>query len=245
MGFNRHLIPTTQIPKDWPKEAAVCGFLFVPRTPEEEVAQELRDFVSSAERPPVYLGFGSMPAPNPKALLQAAIQVVKQLDCWAVLCAGWTSLSDLIEYEKDSSSSPPGTTSSKGKVIVPKRLLIIKAAPHDWLFPRCSAIVHHCGVGTTGAALRSGSPSVPCPVMLDQPFFGSQLHNLGVGTEPIPFPDLTLPKLLNALRIATTNPQMKERAVNIARDIEEEEKVRGVRHVVNMLESGKPLSFWK
>ena len=44
-------------------------------------------------------------------------------------------------------------------------------ASHQWLFPRCSCVVHHGGLGTTQAALRAGVPSVITPV------FGDQFHN--------------------------------------------------------------------
>ncbi|WP_371786536.1 glycosyltransferase [Streptosporangium subroseum] len=42
-------------------------------------------------------------------------------------------------------------------------------APHDWLFPRMAAIVHHGGSDTTSAALASGRPQVICPFVADQP----------------------------------------------------------------------------
>ena len=35
--------------------------------------------------------------------------------------------------------------------------------PHDWLFPRVAAVVHHAGAGTTAAGLRAGVPAVPVP----------------------------------------------------------------------------------
>lgn len=40
--------------------------------------------------------------------------------------------------------------------------------PHEWVFPRCKATVHHGGSGTTHAALRAGIPTVITPVFLDQ-----------------------------------------------------------------------------
>ena len=46
--------------------------------------------------------------------------------------------------------------------------LFVQSAPHDWLFPKCSAIVHHGVVGTTAAALRSGALSVVLPCAFDQ-----------------------------------------------------------------------------
>ena len=39
---------------------------------------------------------------------------------------------------------------------VPDNVLLIGPAPHDWLFPRCSAVVHHGGAGTTAMGLYCG-----------------------------------------------------------------------------------------
>jgi hypothetical protein len=50
------------------------GFAFVPDAKEGDVDPELRRFVAAGE-PPVYLGFGSMPAPDPKKLVQMAAEV--------------------------------------------------------------------------------------------------------------------------------------------------------------------------
>lgn len=38
--------------------------------------------------------------------------------------------------------------------------------PHEWLFPRVAAVVHHGGAGTTACGLRNGKPT------LIVPFFG-------------------------------------------------------------------------
>ncbi|MFJ5116518.1 nucleotide disphospho-sugar-binding domain-containing protein [Kitasatospora sp. NPDC088548] len=42
--------------------------------------------------------------------------------------------------------------------------------PHHWLFPRTAAVIHHAGAGTTAAALRAGTPTIPIPAQLDAPF---------------------------------------------------------------------------
>lgn len=35
--------------------------------------------------------------------------------------------------------------------------LLEQACPHDWLFPRCAAVVHHGDAGTTAAGLKAGA----------------------------------------------------------------------------------------
>jgi hypothetical protein len=38
---------------------------------------------------------------------------------------------------------------------IPKTVHVIESATHDWLFPQMSAVVHHCGAGTTAAGVRT------------------------------------------------------------------------------------------
>jgi hypothetical protein len=72
---------------------------------------------------PLYLGFGSMPAPDPKALLQLAVEVVQQTGRRTVLVAGWSELDGLLG-------------GGEGRVEVPEGLMVVPHAPHDWLLPR-------------------------------------------------------------------------------------------------------------
>lgn len=86
------------------------------------------------------------------------------------------------------------------------------APPHEWLFPRVSAVVHHGGAGTTGAALRAGVPAVVVPFTMDLPFWGSRVEALGVGPESIPRRGLSREALARALHCAVTNEAMCARA---------------------------------
>merc|ERR1719424_1490649 len=49
-----------------------------------------------------------------------------------------------------------------------EKILFVRTAPHEWLFPRCAVSVHHGGSGTTAVALRSGKPTIITPCFLDQ-----------------------------------------------------------------------------
>jgi hypothetical protein len=48
-------------------------------------------------------------------------------------------------------------------------ILVVGDLPHEWLFPRTAAVVHHAGAGTTAAGLRAGVPTVAVPALVDQP----------------------------------------------------------------------------
>jgi UDP:flavonoid glycosyltransferase YjiC (YdhE family) len=62
-----------------------------------------------------------------------------------------------------------------------------------------SAAALRAGAGTSAAALRAGAPAVPVPVAADQPFWAGRLAALGAATEPIPFRELTVERLADAL----------------------------------------------
>jgi sterol 3beta-glucosyltransferase len=183
--------PFGRKPADYPSFIQMHGFIFVPNTEESKVDPALVSFLQSDPlatssenmRPVIYLGFGSMPAPNPLELLRVAVHTCNLISCRAVLVAGWTEL--------DSSDCQAMLAEANAT----STLLVTKAAPHDWLFPRMKCIVHHCGVGTMAAALRSGIPQVPCPVMLDQPFNATTVVRLGCAPGVMPFSKLTAQKL--------------------------------------------------
>lgn len=121
---------------------------------------ELAAFLHSEERP-LYVGFGSLKGPQVAYALESVLRAY----------AG--------TYRIVLSAHPSITTE------LPKSVLRVTGVPHDWLFPRCGALVHHCGAGTTHAAARSGVPSVPVPFTLDQRFWADRLHQLGVASSPV------------------------------------------------------------
>ncbi|MFF1799410.1 glycosyltransferase, partial [Kitasatospora sp. NPDC058263] len=102
-------------------------------------------------------------------------------------------------------------------------VLAIGDVPHDWLFPRTAAVVHHAGAGTTGAGLRAGVPAVPVPVMADQPFWADRLHRLGVAPLVLPFEELSAEALGTAITACTTEPVHRSRAAELARRIATED----------------------
>ena len=65
-----------------------------------------------------------------------------------------------------------------GGVSIPSNVFILGNVPHDWLFEKVSAVVHHGGAGTTAIGLKKGCPTVVVPFFGDQPFWG-RLHFSG------------------------------------------------------------------
>ena len=89
---------------------------------------------------------------------------------------------------------------------LPDSVFPVESVPHEWLFPRVAAAVHHGGAGTTAAALRAGIPSVVVPYFYDQFFWGHRLHELGVASRPISQKHLTSDGLAAAISDVVGSP---------------------------------------
>jgi sterol 3beta-glucosyltransferase len=115
---------------------------------------------------------------------------------------------------------------------LPENVFMVDSVPHDWLFPQVAAVVHHGGAGTTGAGLRAGKPTLICPFMADQPFWGRLVQQLGVGPKPIPQWQLTAEGLADALKTAVQDETMQQRAAELGEKIRAEDGVARAVEIV-------------
>lgn len=187
-------------PDDWPSTISVTGAWRLPASADWRPDPALQAFLDAGE-PPVYVGFGSMPAFSGTQALMDAL------------------LTGLAGYRVILAAGSTGEEPASDDVFV------TGFVPHDWLFPRCAAIVHHCGAGTTHAALASGTPSIPVPFTLDQPFWARRLESLGVASPPLE-PRRPDPDAVRAALAAVQTNRVRERAMALARQIAVEDGVR-------------------
>lgn len=103
----------------------------------------------------------------------------------------------------------------------PDNVYMLENTPHDWLFPKCSAVVHHGGAGTTAIGLKCGKPTLIAPFFGDQQFWGPMIGEAGAGGKPVPYKELTSDKLAEGIQECLTN-EAREAAQNIAKNIERE-----------------------
>ncbi len=196
-AFSEHVLPR---PNDWPDHAHVTGCWFLDERDQWEAPAELRRFLDDGA-PPLYVGFGSMGGAQAEARTAAVLKAVSLSRQRAVLASGWGGLN---------------VASSRGDI------LALHDAPHDWLFPRMNAVVHHGGAGSTMAGLRAGKATVICPFLGDQPFWGTVVHRVGVGPEPLPQKSLTAERLAEAIG-AALDPAVRARAQAVGQRIRDED----------------------
>jgi UDP:flavonoid glycosyltransferase YjiC (YdhE family) len=73
----------------------------------------------------------------------------------------------------------PGEAAALSRT-VPANVFVAGYAPYSTVMPRCAAIVHQGGIGTTAQALRSGRPMVVVPWAYDQADNAHRAQRLGV-----------------------------------------------------------------
>ena len=64
---------------------------------------------------------------------------------------------------------------------LPPDVLALDYTPFSLVYPRCAALIHHGGIGTTAQGLRAGVPALIVPWGADQFFNGGQVARIGAG----------------------------------------------------------------
>ncbi|MCR8578666.1 glycosyltransferase [Streptomyces sp. Isolate_219] len=196
-GFSEVLVPR---PTDWRTGLDVVGNWWPWHAPDDRLPPVVEDFLAAGP-PPVFIGFGSMAGGEGERLSALAAAALRRAKVRGILQSGWAGLTTRHTFADDD-------------------LLTIGEVPHALLFPRMSAVVHHCGAGTAAAGVRAGVPTVPVPVTADQPFWAARLAALGVATASIPFKDLStdnaVARLAHAITQATAAPARRDHATAAA-----------------------------
>ena len=207
-GYSPAAIPK---PPDWGEHAHVTGYWFLDHSPDWQPPAGLVAFLESGP-PPIYIGFGSMNTRDPEKTGRVVLDALRRSGQRGVIATGWGGLSQLD---------------------LPDEVFVVESVPHDWLFPKMAAIVHHGGAGTTGAGLRAGVPSIVVPFAGDQPFWARRVKALGVGPDPIPRKHLTADRLAHAMCVAVKHEPVRKRAAVLGQRIRAEDGVGNAVKVFN------------
>jgi len=181
-GFSPHVVPR---PADWPETQQITGYWFLDQ-PEWRPSDALRAFLDGGPKP-VYIGFGSMVSTGAEQFTATVLEAVRRSGRRAVIATGWGGLAG-------------------GEGALDEQIFVVHSAPHDRLFPRMAAAVHHGGAGTTAAAVRAGIPSVIVPFYGDQPFWARCLQREGVAPPALDRKNLTAEALANAIDCTLHEP---------------------------------------
>ncbi|HSU65309.1 MAG TPA: nucleotide disphospho-sugar-binding domain-containing protein [Tepidisphaeraceae bacterium] len=142
---------------DWPAQTRLTGFPLFDESETERLSEELLRFLEAGD-PPMAFTPGSAMWSGHQFLAEAARSCER---------LGRRGLLLTRHAGHLPASLPPG-------------VLHVGYAPFSALLPRCAALVHHGGIGTSAQALASGIPQLVVPHAHDQPDNADRLQRLGV-----------------------------------------------------------------
>jgi sterol 3beta-glucosyltransferase len=199
ISCSEHVFPR---PADWPEHVHNTGYWFLDEEPGWQPSAALVDFLNQG-KPPVYVGFGSIGDPKQaEQTTRLVVDALQRSGQRGLLATGWDGMSKTVALPAD--------------------MHILESAPHSWLFPRMSAVVHHGGAATTAAGLRAGIPGIIVPHGNDQFAWGRRVWELGAGAKPIPRKKLTSEALSQAITMALTE-QTRANARELGQKIQAED----------------------
>jgi sterol 3beta-glucosyltransferase len=212
-GFSPHVVPR---PPDWGERVDITGYWLPEPARDWQPPADLVEFIEAGP-PPVYVGFGSMNLHDPERVTGIVLEALAQAGQRGLLLAGEGRL--VPDHERARA--------------VGADVHFFTGAPFDRLFPQMAAVVHHGGSGTTALGMRAGVPTVVVHFMMDQPFWGRRVVDLGVGAGPIPFSRLSVDRLATAIQTAATNGTIQERAAILGERIRAEDGVAKAVELIN------------
>jgi UDP:flavonoid glycosyltransferase YjiC (YdhE family) len=162
------------------------------------------DAFLAAGPPPVYAGFGSMPIRDQIRSVSVIVEAARLSGQRAVISKFWDEPSEFSNADD---------------------VFFIKKYPHLKLFPKMAAVIHHGGAGTTASTAISGVAQIIVPHILDQYYWGNQIHQSKLGPSPIWRSELTSKKLAAAIRECLSNESIRRKAKETADIIQQQDSL--------------------
>lgn len=211
-GYSAAVIPR---PTDWPEYAHVTGFWFLPSPADWSAPPELEAFLD-AGKPPVYVGFGSIPGFDDRQIRALVDAAVKK------------SGRRVLLYDAALVQASGGHP-----VAVSDELLAVAEIPFDRLLPRVAAVVQHGGAGTIASALAAGVPTQVVPFLPDQRQWAETVVGLGVAPAPLSPEELDSDRLAAAMIRMTSDQHMMRTARDLGERIRAEDGVGNAVRIID------------
>jgi rhamnosyltransferase subunit B len=211
--FSEHFAPKQ---RDWPPHTTTTGFIHYDRRGAgfgEPATAGLDSFLESGAAP-VLFTLGSSAVMHPGSFYQESLAAARALGVRAILLVGTL----------DRSQFPQASDGG---------IYVTDYAPYSEVMPRCAAVVHQGGIGTTAQALRAGRPTVIVPWAYDQPDNAERLRKLGV-SRTIPRSGYTSRASAQALSRILEDVLYRQQAAELGTNIAHEDGLKSAADAVEL-----------
>jgi len=192
--------------KDWPKHALITGFCFYDADAGNAALPAKLEACLAAGDAPVVFTLGSAAVLAAGNFYEVSARAAIRMGVRAVLLIG-----------SDARNRP--TTA------LPDSICVAEYAPYSALFSKALMVVHQGGVGTTAQCLRAGKPMLIMPYSHDQPDNARRMRRLKV-SRTIQKGRYTPARVARKLTAMLADPELRERAASVARQLAQEDGVK-------------------
>ncbi|MCX4246552.1 glycosyltransferase [Paraliomyxa miuraensis] len=206
LAYSELLLPR---PADWPKKVVVTGFWHQDARHRNDAHPDVEQFLGRGPAP-ILVGFGSMSPGTTAARFRAVLGAAADLGERVLVIAPQGP----VDIEGIARRAGLGSRS----------FLRVDELSHAWVLPRVALAIHHGGIGTLGAVVRAGTPSVVMPHDYDQFFWGERVERLGIGVARARGRPATRAWVRRAIRDARCEP-VAARVTSLARALAAEDGV--------------------
>jgi rhamnosyltransferase subunit B len=168
---------------DWPSNVALTGFPLWDEGGLQSLSSELEEFMAAGDPPIVFTAGSAMV--QAKQFFAVAAEVCRTTGRRGLL---------LTQFREQLPAA------------LPRGVGHFDYVPFSKLLPRCAAMIHHGGIGTTAQAIAAGLPQLVVPLSHDQPDNALRIRRLGLG-------DFILPKAYRAARVIAKLDEVMQPAV--------------------------------
>jgi len=144
--------------RDWPKQTVLTGFPLYDEADIAPVDEGLERFLNEGEAAIAFTAGSAMK--HGDRFFAEAVKACAMLGRRGLLLSR-------------HAENVPGN--------LPAGIRYVEYAPFSRVFPKCAAVVHHGGIGTSAQGLAAGVPQLAVPMAHDQFDNGERLKGLGVG----------------------------------------------------------------
>ena len=190
--------------KDWPNHVRMLGF-HMGSTPKNNEApnQEVVNFVEKHPKL-VLLTFGSMRNPDPVGTTSMLMDVLSKHRIPTLINTAAGGLVEPNSYDKEL-------------------FCFTKTISYEWVLPKCYAVIHHGGSGTTQFTLQYGCACMIIPHIIDQFLWRDLVHKKGAGPKSPPINKLSTKRLEEAITELYHDPSHKSAAEEISKNMQNED----------------------
>ncbi|MDR0364854.1 MAG: glycosyltransferase [Bacteroidales bacterium] len=189
---------------NWKWDWDICGYCFNDSFEYDNIIYEnLLHFIEKDDRPTIFFTFGSCSSKHGEQFVNNLAHIIKKNDYKLIVGSGWSRLGDRLEENEHL-------------------FLMKETIPHNLVFPKCDAVVHHGGTGTTHSVARQGKPQMLFPLILDQFYWGKRINDLKIGPPPAKIGKISMNDLEKNVKSLIENKQYQQNAHSLSQSMKQE-----------------------